>query len=608
MKIMFAVPTYCTVNGFVPLGIGIVATVAKNAGFDVQVLLGKEGEPVSTYNERLVAEVKKQKIEIVALGTVSNYYIHTKTLLAMAKDAGAITVLGGFIVDSSPEVVPLNIGADYCVYGEGEYTFVELVNALIDGDTDISKINGLVYVRDGKLITTPPREYVHDLDSLPFIDGDLCHYEDSLENNSRLLVSFSRSCPYSCTFCSKLKGARYRMKSMEQCFREIDYYVEKYGNKIKELAIVDYLFSANKNRLLQFCERIKHYNMPFSMALRVDLVDEECLIALKEAGLHHVVYGLESASNKVLQSMGKGYTIEQAENTLALTEKHGIKMRINLIIGDIEEDLNTFSESENFFWRYAKKYDTVVVKMIVFPGTQLYRYALDKQLIKDELKYLEGGRFHVNVSKLPDTFYDLLYDKLNAYKFSKEMATRRPLEKADIDLTVDIAGKVSYGCYCPSCYSYVKLDKIEANLTMPIAAHVNLVALLHLCPVCSQYMEPRYSRTFMTNEINFGLVSRFSEVYFEKYQGSRIVIWGVTDVIRRLIIASDTLRKMIVKIVDIQHHKHKNELYCGLPVESPETLRGFHFDYVITPVVHRRNDIEQALEDMGVTAKFIEIG
>ena len=595
MKILFAVPPYHRLYYSVPPGTGIVATVARNAGFDVQVVLSYDNERIIEYNKRLVEKVKNEKIDIVALGGGSPYYRYFEQLISMCKAAGAITVIGGYIVDSLPEIVAKNIGADYCIAGEGEYTFVKLVNALMKGK-DVDKICGLYYMNDGKLVITSAPECVPDLDKLPFVDGDLTHLDYSLGIDPTLYLIASRSCPYQCTFCYHLKGAGYRQKSLNYFFSELDYYLNNYGAKIKTLMIIDEMFAMNKSRLLDFCSRIKKYNLPFWVSMRVDSVDEESLIALKEAGAFLVSYGLESASNKVLSSMNKKITIEQAKEAFKLTAKHGLKIQANIIIGDIDDDLETIKESENFFWKHASEYDLNIHMIMTLPGTRLYKYAIEKGIISDELAFLKSGCPIINVSKLSDNFHTLLSDKYGGYQISKDIRMRRPLQMNYLELDVHKNGSCTYKCYCPECYTQIVME--NENVIKP-RKNPYLG-----CPKCNKRVNLHLSSFVSSFPYEF---MHFPELYLKQYTGCKIVVWGVISKIRSLLICSETLRECLVKIVDINWNNMAHETYCGLSVENPEVLKQIDFEYIITSTVERRQEVIDSLKEMGKFPRFIEI-
>jgi RNase P subunit RPR2 len=453
------------------------------------------------------------------------------------------------------------------------------------------------------LVTTSPRECVSNLDELPFEDGDLCHYSHLLDRVPELFLLSSRSCPYQCTFCYHLKGSYYRTKSLDYLFKELDYHLARYGDKIKRLTILDDLFGIDKIELLEFCRRIKPYGLQFLIQTRIDCIDEECIIKLKDAGAYLLSYGLESASNKVLVSMKKQYTIEQAESVLALTNKHGLKIQANLIIGDIEDDLDSVHESETFYQKYGYKYDLNIDFIRVFPGTQLYKYAINKGIIKDELAFLEAGCPFINVSKIPDYMYSLLMDKYtNGYSRARSMVTRRPLFNKRLHLSLDNNGIVSFTCYCPNCYSVEMINGINLfeNIRDPYQKEV-----FFRCSQCSQRLRFGLARPFASNQADIYLIRNLAEAFFKKYTGSRVVIWGIKDEIRRLLFVCQTLRDIIVKLVDSNYENYALETYCGLSVEHPDSLKGFSFDYVLTITTELHHEITETLASIGIIPEFI---
>ena len=598
MKILFPVPPYYQTYSNIPYGIGIVATVAKQAGLDVQLFVWNEDENIDDFNERLIQEVKAQNIDVVAMGGQSPAYPHIKKCIDMLRaNTNVIIVLGGYIVDATPEIVAKNIGADYCVVGEGEFTFVALIQALQNNE-EIQEVAGLIYMKDGELITTPSRPCVASLDVLPPLNGELCHFQTLLHRNPTLFLNLSRSCPYQCTFCYHLKDSPYRAKSLDQVFEELDYYIADYGHLIKRLNIQDELLSATKARMLEFCRRIEKYNLPFVvMGARVDTTDEEMLIALKKAGATLITYGLESADNRILSSMKKKTTIEQAEKTLEFTVKHGMQINAGLIIGDIEDDSESVRKSEEFYLKYAHKYNLYIVPIHVLPNSRLYKYALEKGIIKDELEFLQNGCPYVNVSKLSDDEYDLLFDKhlWQGYSLLKKVMLR-PLENRDLlQISLNKNGEIdSYTCYCSSCNHKMLFENINPYVTNLDFFHP------YDCPKCNQLIDLSFAKTFSLSNADVNLLKNLSELYFSQYAGSRVVIWGVNSSIRKLLFLSQSLRDMVVAIVDKNYTAFEGQYYCGLAVESPDVLKELEFDYVVTPLFQWKNQLVDAMNNMGI--------
>lgn len=603
MKILFAVPPY-NMNGFqIPYGISIVATVAKQAGFDVQMLVVKPGENILDYNTRLLNKIKAEKIGLVALGGMSPNYPQLKRLISNIRDEGVLTVLGGNIVDAQPELITQNIGADFCVIGEAEQTFVELAKALTKPDKNLlDTIAGLSFMRDGKLVITPTREPIEDLDSLPFIDTELCEWDQYFENDTTLFLMLSRSCPFQCTFCYHLKGSRYRQKSLDYTFQELDYYLSLYGDKVKTLYMMDDLFNIDKKRVIDFCQRISKYNIPFIASTRMESMDEDMLIALKNAGCYMVSYGLESASNKILRSMKKHLTVQKIEEVLALTKKHGMKIQANLIIGDVEDDEETIAQSERFYWKHCLDWDINIMLIRVFPGTELYKYAIEQEIIKNELEFLENGVPLINVSKLSDDAYLMLSEKYISYQTAKDRITRRPITTQNSEFRVHREGKVDYVVHCPLCGT--KREYINYDLKSRAGRIIG--DRYSGCLRCKQRLRLEMA-TFVEVDPNCSyLISNFADMYFKEYSGKRVAIWGVTASIVRLLLESQVLRDLIVAVVDVRHEQFVNQEYCGYKVNSPMSLKEIRYDYVLTPTTLRRQEVLDSLKEMGISTEFIE--
>jgi radical SAM superfamily enzyme YgiQ (UPF0313 family) len=603
MKVVFAVPPY-QMNGYhVPYGISIVATVAKKAGLDVSVYPSTPTDNLNYYNQRLLEYVKANSVEVVAIGGMSPDYLQIKKLLSLLAQNGITTILGGYIVDANPKLIAGNIGADFCVFGEGEYTFIELVERLEAKKEAFGDIAGLVFVDDdGELVQTAARENVTDLDELPFIDGGLCHWETSLQFDSSLFLMLSRSCPYQCTFCYHLKGSKYRAKSLNYVFTELDYYFERYGNQIQRINVQDDLFNVDKARVLEFCRRIKGYNRPFWVSTRIEFMDDDTLAALKDAGAYMASYGLESASNKVLKSMKKNLTIEQATEILEATVNHGLGLQANLIIGDIADDTITIKESEDYFLRHFRDWDLNIQLIRLFPGTGLYEYALKNGIITNELDFLEKGCPYTNVSQLTDEHYSILQDRYSRLSWLKNVMNRKPFISKNPEFNIHKDGSVDCEVICTKCHSRVSYKDFDLQYHRKPYAGDRYVG----CPRCGQRLHLHTIDLFSISLDMSYLIGNLTNVLLTPYIGKRIAIWGMTTTIRWMILESHILRDSIIAVVDSDYQNKSGERYCGLRVEKPEVLRDTEFDYLLTPTTARRAEIVSMLTEFGIEPKFIE--
>ena len=205
---------------------------------------------------------------------------------------------------------------DYAVIGEGEITDVELIQTLM-AHQDVSKVKGIVYKTKDGYKQTAPREQIEDLDSIKFpsyegfdmeifLDSQRVsdEYYSAYSDRPRIMpIILGRSCPYQCKFCFHPVGNKYRMRSRDNFFMELDRHVQMYAPTC--LLITDELFSSSLERVYEFCARIKPYRLNWVVHMRVVIISKEILEVMKEAGCYSISYGLESFSPTVLKNMRK---------------------------------------------------------------------------------------------------------------------------------------------------------------------------------------------------------------------------------------------------------------------------------------------------------------
>ena len=211
-----------------------------------------------------------------------------------------------------------------------------------------------------------------------------CKREAGFLYNKRYTnVIAGRGCPYNCTYCSKtFNGCRIR--SIESISREVVIIKEKY--RLNAIEFNDELIILNKNRILELCRAIKKIGISWGCQGRINVIDEEILVAMKDAGCLYIGYGVESFSQKILDRMKKLIEVKDIISAIELTRKIGIKPVIQYMYGFPGEDDATISETKRFF----KIIDHPFIGFTTtpLPGTVLYEEARQKGLIKDEEQYL----------------------------------------------------------------------------------------------------------------------------------------------------------------------------------------------------------------------------
>lgn len=244
----------------------------------------------------------------------------------------------------------LSEGADFVIIGEGEQTLLELVGAIKNDAIDYSSIHGLAYIKDAKAVKTLGRPVLKDLDSLPLPAWDLVNihqYKESWQKHAgyfSLNMSTTRGCPFKCNWCAKpIYGNRYNSRSPENVVHEIKMLKEWF--QIDHLWFCDDIFGLKPGWVEEFARLMMKENLKvrFKIQSRADLLVEEDLVkALAASGCENAWIGAESGSQKILDAMDKGTTVEQIYRSTALMKKQGIKPSFFIqfgYLGEVKEDI-----------------------------------------------------------------------------------------------------------------------------------------------------------------------------------------------------------------------------------------------------------------------------
>jgi radical SAM superfamily enzyme YgiQ (UPF0313 family) len=194
----------------------------------------------------------------------------------------------------------------------------------------------------------------------------------------------SRGCPYRCIFCSKaVFGKKYRGNSPAYIVDEIRFLKERFG--VKEIKFYDDVFTLDRKRVVAICMQLKEQGMdiPWTCETRVNLVDEELLRVMRDAGCYMIEYGVESGNQRILNNLKKDISLEQAIKAFKLTHETGIETVAYFMIGSPEETPETIKETIEF----AKKLDPDFIQFSTttpYPGTELYRLAVGEGYLPEK--------------------------------------------------------------------------------------------------------------------------------------------------------------------------------------------------------------------------------
>lgn len=419
MNILLITPWNDNENGVftdVPIGTAYINSALRNNGYNV-VCMAFTGE--KNPEEIVTNLITENNIRIVLCGGLSAQYRGIKRVFDLAKhvDPSIITIGGGGGFTAEPLLFTEMCGADFAVIGEGDYSTPELIDAIIN-KKDVSKLKGVVYKKDNEYCFTGSRAPIEDLDSIPFPSYEgfpiekimsfrtpITGLNKSYVDKPRVMpIVYSRSCPFKCSFCFHPTGDKYRSRSMDNFFEELDQYVEKYN--INGIELFDECFKMDDS-VFEFCRRIKKYNIKWFVSLVAKTVTPEKLRAMKDAGCCSVLYGVESMSETVLKDMHKPADIAVIERALKMTVEAGITAEGYLIFGAEAETAETVKETL-YWWLTHREYQMLFGIVIPYPGSLYYDHCVQRGIIKDKRKYIEDGCPQVNMSKLSDHDFERL--------------------------------------------------------------------------------------------------------------------------------------------------------------------------------------------------------
>src|SRR5262245_56974225 len=368
-----------------PLGILYLSAFLKREGFSVEVF-------DSTFRDFGDFEAVVKRIKPRIVGLYANIITRDK-LLRLARIAKANGV--EFVLAGGPDASEwcdryFANGIDIIGLNEGEQTLEELIPSLQkEGMAGIEQVRGIMYLKDGRPHRTPPRPAITDLDSLPWPDRDALKMDEyfrawkSHHGESSVSLITARGCPFHCAWCSsEVFGHTHRQRSPKDVVDEMLMLKDRYNPDI--MWISDDVLTINKKWTHEFIREVKTRGAehPYECLSRVDLVDREILNGLRETGCFRIWYGAESGSQKILDSMRKGTTVEQVREAARITQEVGMQAGFFILLGYPDETTADIRTTIDFL---KETRPDVVGTSVAFPikGTEFHQ-RVEKNVIPDE--------------------------------------------------------------------------------------------------------------------------------------------------------------------------------------------------------------------------------
>jgi radical SAM superfamily enzyme YgiQ (UPF0313 family) len=369
------------------LGLLYLSAYLRRGGCDVEIYDSTWGSKPELYR-RLAREPGG------VLGIYTNLITRSSVvgIIAEAKRHGWTVVLGGPESANYTEQYIAH-GADVVIVGEGEETLAELLPALAArGPHRLHGIAGTTF-RDegGQLIANAPRPHIPDIDTLPWPDReriDLARYVDVWRTHHGMgsvnLIT-ARGCPYRCRWCSHaVFGYSYRRRSFVDCADEVQHIKDAY--RPDQLWYSDDVFTINHRWLYGYAAELKRRDLklPFETISRADrMMKEEVLETLAGMGCYRIWIGAESGSQRILDAMQRGVTVEQVEWATKAAQRHGIQVGMFLMWGydgEAIEDIEATVEQ-------VKKWNpNVFLTTVAYPikNTPYYDAVADRAVLSKE--------------------------------------------------------------------------------------------------------------------------------------------------------------------------------------------------------------------------------
>jgi radical SAM superfamily enzyme YgiQ (UPF0313 family) len=402
-----------------PLGVQILASCLRQENVDVKII-NTAWTGWEAYKQML-NDFQPNFVGISIQTPIAKYGINAIRITREVLPSAKIIVGGSHTIVDTDSLLKEDV--DFIVLGEGE----KAIKKIVKGETKDRVVKG---------------ETIECLDDVPFPSRDLMPYETNLKHTHNMEMMVSRGCPYNCLFCQpvqrKLFGNKVKMYSVCKVIEEIKQIKSKYGNDFA-YKFNDDTFTWNLKWLEEFCMEVKPLSIRWTCSTRVNEIDEHKLKIMRDTGCFMITYGVESGSQKILNFMRKGITIEQTKKAFRFTHKAGIAAGAYIIIGtptETKEDLEMTVE----LIKEIHPDSMQVTIMTPMKGSDLETYCKEKNIINIssfndyvcseteypiKLEYLTKEDLSYYKDKLKTTWSSANYK--NYMKYLKILLTRPPI-------------------------------------------------------------------------------------------------------------------------------------------------------------------------------------
>jgi len=365
---------------FPPLGLLYIGAILEREKISVTVL---DLLALDYSVEDAVKRIVKEKPKVVGFSVQSaNLHKIYQTIKGLREIINVKIILGGPHISYSPQAVDY-LGADFGIAGDAEYSFRDLVKAII-GNLSLDGIAGLIKRENSTLICNK-QSRIEDLDSLPQPARHLWPHKcfsPLLASNVATILT-SRGCVYNCIFCGLPDKGNYRARGIANV---VDEFQQLYDAGYRHVELQDDMFTFYRQRTVDICKELlkRKIKMKWTCVTRADYVDYELLKLMKQAGCTHVKFGIECASDKLRNVViGKNISSDKIIKGIKATKRAGICSVGYFVIGIPTETLEDIKDTIRFAYDLNLDYLDFHLTLII-SGSRLFDRALREGKIDED--------------------------------------------------------------------------------------------------------------------------------------------------------------------------------------------------------------------------------
>jgi radical SAM superfamily enzyme YgiQ (UPF0313 family) len=318
--------------------------------------------------EKMVGDVVATKSGLIGFSVSAASYLASIKIAKMIKqlDKSITVVFGGplFFEKKWVGTVFKEEQIDIIIPDEGELAFTELAFCIKSG-RDIRGCPGIYFKENGLPVYTGTRQPITDLDTLPFLDFQALPLTD-YDDFRHIPFMASRGCIQRCAFCSsRTFWPGFRAMSGKRIFREIEFHKRQQKKSNHDFGHIDFndlLFNGNMRYLKEFCDLMASSGMDIKWSANMIIRPEmsaDVIRRMKDAGCKHIIFGIESGSQRILDLMSKHYRVEDADRVVRDMHNAGIIVTSNFMFGFPDETEDDFGLTLDFIRRNARYLDRV---------------------------------------------------------------------------------------------------------------------------------------------------------------------------------------------------------------------------------------------------------